>query len=156
VTESRPNNDGAVTARSLAEAGIEVEISIDACMNTLMSKADLMVVGAEAILADGSAVCKVGTYPSALIASQFQVPVYVFVDTMKFYVNSLSGKEIELDQLDASELWRENTRPPAIRGHLFDRTPAEYIKAVVTERGIQHPSQVALQMLSMPISKVLI
>jgi ribose 1,5-bisphosphate isomerase len=157
VTESRPNNDGNVTARSLAEAGVEVEVSIDACMSELIRRADLMIVGAEAVMADGSAICKVGTFPSAVVARQYGVPIYVFVDTMKYYVNSLYGMEIELDRLQASEIMEEGqSGATTIKGHLFDRTPAEYIKAVVSELGIQHPTQVGQQMLSMPISESLI
>jgi ribose 1,5-bisphosphate isomerase len=154
VTESRPNNDGRDTVKSLAEAGIPVDISIDAGMHKLIREADRMLVGAEAILADGSAICKVGTYPSALVARQYQVPVYVLVDTMKFYVNSLLGKDISLDPLQAAEVMGvASPGMPEVKGHLFDRTPAEYISGVVTELGILHPSQVAQRILSMPISE---
>jgi translation initiation factor 2B subunit (eIF-2B alpha/beta/delta family) len=65
--------------------------------------------------------------------------------------------EVALDPLQVSEILDGRPKdPPAISGHLFDRTPAEYIKAVVTERGIQHPNQVGHQMRSMPISESLI
>lgn len=157
VTESRPNNDGRVTAKRLSEAGVPVEISIDACMRELIRRADLMIVGAEAILADGSAVCKVGTYPSALAARRFNVPVYVLVDSMKFYADSLLGVDIALDPLGAAEVVDPRTPQTAgVRGHLFDRTPAECIAAVVTELGILHPAQAAPQMLSMPISESIV
>ena len=157
VTESRPNNDGRYTTKSLAEAGIPVEISIDACINELIRRADLVIVGAEAILADGSAICKVGTYPSALVARQHNVPVYILVDSMKFYTNSLLGAGISLDPLHAAEVVDGNVpETPEVRGYLFDRTPAEYITAVVTELGIMHPSQVALHILTMPISEAIV
>lgn len=157
VTESRPNNDGRATGKALAEAGIQVEVSIDACMHELISRADLMIVGAEAILSDGSAVCKIGTYPAALVAHQSDVPLYIVVDTMKFYVNSFVGKVITLDNLDRTEvIGMEFSTSPRVDGHLFDRTPPEYISGLITEMGIMHPSQASLQMLTMPISDAIV
>jgi len=157
VTESRPNNDGRTTGKALAEAGIPVEVSIDACMQELISRADLMIVGAEAILADGGAVCKIGTYPAALVAQQSEVPLYIVVDTMKFYVNSFVGKVITLDNLDRTEvIGTEFSTSPRVDGHLFDRTPPEYISGLITEMGIMHPSQASLHMLTMPISEAIV
>jgi ribose 1,5-bisphosphate isomerase len=157
VTESRPNNDGRITAKSLVDKGIEVAISIDACMNELIPQADLMIVGAEAILADGSAICKVGTFPSALTAKQYQVPVYVLVDTMKFHVNSLLGKGASLDPIQADDVVKSQSPGPSnIEGHLFDRTPPEYISGLVTEQGLVHPSQVSHWMLTMPVSNSIV
>ena len=157
VTESRPNNDGRSTAKSLAEAGIPVEISIDACMSELMRQADLMIIGAEAILADGSAICKTGTYASALVAREIGVPVYILADSMKFYANSLLGKGISLDALLPEEVigvdLPTNTR---VDGHLFDRTPPELITGLVTEMGILHPSQASQPMLAMPLSEFVV
>jgi len=157
VTESRPNNDGRATGKALADAGIPVEVSIDACMDELIARADLMIVGAEAILADGSAVCKIGTYPAALVAHQSRVPLYVVVDTMKFYVNSSVGKGITLDNLDQTDvIGTEFSTSPRVDGHLFDRTPPEYISGLITELGIMHPSQASLHMLTMPISAAIV
>lgn len=157
VTESRPNNDGRATGKALAEAGIPVEVSIDASMQELISHADLMIIGAEAILADGCAVCKIGTYPAALVAHQSGVPLYVVVDTMKFYVNSSVGKGITLDNLDQTEvIGTEFSTSPRVDGHLFDRTPPEYISGLITELGIMHPSQASLHMLTMPISDAIV
>lgn len=157
VTESRPNNDGRVTAKMLAEAGIPVKVSIDACMSEMIQRVDLMMIGAEAILADGSAICKIGTYPSAMLACQLNIPVYVIVDSMKFDINSLMGREFALDKLNRNEVIP--TELPAssnVLGSLFDRTPPEFISGLITDMGILHPSQVSLQMLEMPISEILI
>jgi translation initiation factor 2B subunit (eIF-2B alpha/beta/delta family) len=157
ITESRPNNDGRRSAQSLAEEGVPVEISIDACMTELIPKADLMIVGAEAILVDGSAICKVGTYPSALVASQCDKPVYILADSMKFYANSLHGKSVSLDPIKHEEvIGAELSETSRVEGHLFDRTPPELIKAIITELGILHPSQVSQHILTMPISESIV
>jgi ribose 1,5-bisphosphate isomerase len=153
ATESRPNNDGLITAKSLAAEGIEVEIGIDGNIGEIVPGADLMLVGAEAILSDGSAVCKVGTYPSAVVAREFRVPVYVLVDSMKLHAASLRGGGLWLDPIRGQDLPR---MVPASQltacGHLFDATPAHLISALITERGLIHPNQVSQWMLEMPVS----
>ncbi len=152
VTESRPNCDGLITARELAAAGIDVEMTIDAAMAELVSRADLMLVGAEAINADGSAMCKVGTYPSALLAHTFGVPVYVVVDTGKFNVTSLCGLSLPLAPLGA----RDFSGLPAgasIAGHLFDTTPAPLLCGLLTERGLIAPGAATAIMQQLPVSE---
>jgi translation initiation factor 2B subunit (eIF-2B alpha/beta/delta family) len=154
VTESRPNNDGRTTAKSLAEIGVEVRIGIDAGVGVLLRQADLMLIGAEAILSDGSAICKVGTYPAALAARRARVPVYVLVDSQKLHSISLLGGSPALDPIERGDILAD-AEEARTSGHLFDRTPAELISALVTERGIVHPTQAATWMLSMPVSESL-
>jgi translation initiation factor 2B subunit (eIF-2B alpha/beta/delta family) len=155
LTESRPNHDGLVTAAELSKEGLEVSISIDACIAELIRQADLMIVGAEAIMPDGSAVCKVGTYPSALVAKTFSVPVYVTVDTLKFNVTALSGLWLKLDAIGGSDLLLEGSGAN-VTGHLFDRTPPECIRGIVTEQGILNPQACAAYMRAMPTSQRLL
>jgi translation initiation factor 2B subunit (eIF-2B alpha/beta/delta family) len=156
VTESRPNNDGRSTARSLAEIGVAVEIGIDAGVGELVRRADLMLIGAEAILSDGSAVCKVGSHPAALAARRARVPVYVLVDSQKFHSISLLGGMPVLDPIERRDIFPESEGgSAAVLGHLFDRTPAELISGLVTERGLLHPTQASSWMTSMPVSESL-
>jgi len=153
VTESRPNNDGLATAAHLDQLGFTVEISLDACLGELISRADLMMAGAEAIMADGSAVCKVGTYPAALIAREHGVPVYVVVDTMKLNLTSQTGLPLWMDPIPA-EMVVDSTFSERVRvvGHLFDQTPAELITGIVTEKGLLSPTECVGLMRNMPYS----
>jgi translation initiation factor eIF-2B subunit alpha len=157
VTESRPNNDGIDTAKRLASNGVPVTLTLDACMADLLSDADLMLSGAEAILIDGSAVCKAGTYLAALAAREQGVPIYILADTNKFDATSLRGVEQPLDpivRLDFPELNDEDM--VNIGGHIFDRTPARLIRGIVTERGLLSPVACAQVMLGMPINTSLV
>lgn len=154
VTESRPNGDGRTTASTVAGDQAHVEIGIDASIAELIPRADVMFVGAEAILSDGSAVCKVGTYPSALMAKRSGVPVYVLVDSRKFHAGSLRGQELPLDRIDPDDVLSEGTsRQAKVCGHLFDRTPPQLITAVITEHGSLAPVLVSQWMLRMPQSE---
>jgi translation initiation factor 2B subunit (eIF-2B alpha/beta/delta family) len=156
VTESRPNADGFMTARALSEQGIDVEIGIDAGLGELVPRADVMMVGAEAVLSDGSAICKVGTYPAALVAKRSGVPVYVLVDSMKVYSTSLFGGSPVLDPISTEDVIDDRMAAThSVVGHLFDCTPADLISALITERGLIHPRQVSEWMLGMPMSESL-
>lgn len=153
VSESRPNSDGLTTARTLAQGGVPVEAGTDAGMGELMAQSDLMLVGAEAVLSDGAAICKVGTYPAALIAKRSGIPLYVAVDTWKMLTPSRLGIVPELEPLARHDV--VNAGLPervAVTGHLFDCVPAELIRALVTERGLISPRLSSLCMLEMPMS----
>jgi len=129
-------------------------VSIDACIAQLIRQANLMMVGAEAIMPDGSAVCKVGTYPSALVAKSCGVPVYVTVDTLKFNVTALAGLSLKIDPIRLSDIMAAESAK--VVGHLFDRTPPELLRAIVTERGVLSPQACAAVMAGMPMSHRLI
>lgn len=153
VTESRPNYDGLVTAAALASIGVPVSVSIDAAMGEMIPKADLMLVGAEAIMADGSAICKVGTYPSALIAQTYGLPVFVVADTQKFNPTSLLGLPLPLDPLPRTDVLPAGLpAQTGVVGHLFDRTPPELIRGIITEKGILSPTACRVPMEEMPLS----
>lgn len=154
VTESRPNQDGLRTAQELAACSVDVELSIDACIVDLMVHADLMLIGAESIRADGSAIAKIGTYPVALIAAQYRVPLYIMVDTLKFDVSSMLGFPLELDQVPRTSVLPDDiSNRASVVGHLFDRTPSYLIRGIVTERGLISPQVCAALMRTMPVSQ---
>ncbi len=156
VTESRPNNDGLETAHSLYNAGLNVNVSIDASIARLLPRADVMMVGAEAIRADGSAIAKVGTYPSALVAQQFAVPCYMIVDSMKLDVSSGLGLPLKLDALGRHDVLPAKAPDAAsVSGLLFDRTPGHLIRGVVSERGILTTAACSALMRKMPVSQYL-
>lgn len=157
VTESRPNDDGFVTARRLSEMGVPVTASIDACLAELIATSDLMLSGVEAILADGSAICKSGTYLAALAAREVGIPIFILADTMKFDVTTRFGIEHQLAPLSREDLpaLMDDT-DVAIAGHFFDRTPAKLIRAVITERGVLSPTACTQVMTGMPVSEVLV
>ena len=156
VTESRPNRDGLTTTALLDELGVSVAISIDACIGELVPQADMVLIGAEAVMADGSAICKVGTYPTALVAKTHGVPVFVVADTMKFNATSALGLPLWLAPLASSDvLPADLTGRAEVVGHLFDRTPAALIAGVVTERGVLSPVDCSAAISAMPLSKTL-
>jgi len=89
TTEARPTQDGMQTAGTKVftrceELGLHCQIIPDSAVATYIPQVDCVLVGCEAVLANGGIVNKVGTYSVALIASHFQKPVYVFCESYKF------------------------------------------------------------------------
>ena len=79
VSETRPRNQGLLTAWELAEAGVPHTLIADNAAGLLMmqGKVDLVIVGADRIAANGDTANKVGTYLKALAARAHGVPFYV-------------------------------------------------------------------------------
>ncbi len=154
ITESRPNRDGLTTAAELAKEGIPAFLSVDACVGELVVRADQVLIGAEAIMADGSAICKVGTFAVCLVARTHGVPVYVLVDTLKFNLASLFGLPLWMKPLKRSDVLSGDVPPEArVAGHLFDQTPADLIRGIVTEKGILSPAGCTTLMREMRTSR---
>ncbi|MCC6189421.1 MAG: hypothetical protein IT318_10320 [Anaerolineales bacterium] len=156
VTESRPNQDGLETARGLAVLGVPVEVTIDAALPAMTPRASVMLVGTEAIAADGSAICKVGTYPAALAARRRGLRVYVAADTLKFDTGSLLGLSPQREALRFSpgDLTGQRAGGPVrLAGRLFDQTPAALLAGIVTERGLLAPQACAAVMQALPASR---
>jgi translation initiation factor eIF-2B subunit delta len=140
VSESQPNCDGWETARQLAKLGIEVRLGIDASMGDLVTQADMMLTGAEAITPQGTAICKVGTYLAALAAHEVGIPYFVLADTLKFIPPFVAGFLSISDRVVLPDF--SNSRKAEgfeLVNQLFDETPAKLIAGVVTEQGIISP-----------------
>jgi len=140
VTESRPKLQGMLTAKDLLKAGIKVTYCVDSAIGWVMKKVDRVLVGCDAILADGSIVNKIGTFPIALVAEKFSVPFLVAGETLKFDPQTIMGIPEPIERRDPKEVIEPRKLPGArIINPAFDVTPADYIHALITERGIMKP-----------------
>ncbi len=141
VTESRPANEGLWTATEMVKSGIPVSVSIDACIGELVPRSDVVFVGADAVSSHGYALCKVGTYPTALVASAHGVPFYIAADTLKFDTGTLLGLPFRSDPIHRHEvLSSEYPEQVQVVGRLFDETPPELVTALITEIGLLSPT----------------
>jgi len=131
VTETRPKYQGIMTAKELISNKIKVSYIIDSAISDFIGKADIVVVGADAMRKEGL-VNKVGTHPLALVAKENRKPFYVI--TSSFTIDK--RKKIVMEQRPASEVMHGHLRGAKIFNPAFDVTPWKYITAVVTEKGI--------------------
>jgi methylthioribose-1-phosphate isomerase len=142
--ETRPWLQGArLTAWELLQDGIPVTLLPDAAAASLLSSGRIgcVVVGADRIARNGDTANKVGTYPLALAADAAQVPFFVAAPTSTVDLRASSGREIPIEERAPSEVTHlAGSRVAAEGVHVFnpafDVTPARYIAAIVTERGV--------------------
>lgn len=140
VTETRPLYQGTITARELVREKVDVVYCVDSASAAVMAKATKVLVGADAITAEGAIVNKIGTYQIAIEAKEYKVPFIVACGTHKYDSRTALGFPEPIEQRAV----REVTDPRKIRGAkiinpAFDVTPKEYIHEIVTEIGVYSP-----------------
>src|SRR5688500_15923602 len=145
--ETRPFLQGArLTAWELVKDGIDTTVITDNMAASMMrlGHVDLVVVGADRIAANGDVANKVGTYGLAVLAKEHGIPFYVAAPISTVDLNTPDGSHIPIEErsdrevthVGSSRLTPEGAR---IRNPAFDVTPAKYVTAIVTERGIARP-----------------
>jgi len=152
-TESRPIYEGRELARELAEQGIETTLITDAAAAHFMSRADLVMVGADTVSTEGL-VNKMGTYGLALAAAAQGVPFYALCGTEKFLPSDYPHLEIQLK--DPREVWQEHPEGVTVLNRYFDVTPLECVSGLVTESGILLLPQVEEMLDSLKVHEMLI
>jgi methylthioribose-1-phosphate isomerase len=145
--ETRPFLQGArLTAWELVRDGIDTTVITDNMAASMMrlGNVDLVVVGADRIAANGDVANKIGTYGVAVLAKEHEIPFYVAAPLSTIDLNTADGSKIPIEErsdrevthIGASRLTPAGAR---IRNPAFDVTPAKYVTAIITERGIARP-----------------
>ncbi|MDP2826376.1 MAG: S-methyl-5-thioribose-1-phosphate isomerase [Sulfuritalea sp.] len=135
VSETRPRNQGLLTAWELREAGVPHTLLADNAAGLLMmqGKVDLVIVGADRIAANGDTANKVGTYLKALAAHAHGLPFYVAAPLSTIDFACPSGAQIPIEERAADELGASDV---PVANPAFDVTPAALITGIVSERGV--------------------
>jgi methylthioribose-1-phosphate isomerase len=147
TTETRPLLQGArLTAWELKKARIPFTLITDSMAGYFMSqgKIDCVIVGADRIAANGDTANKIGTYTLAVLAKENGIPFYVAAPTTTIDVSIASGENIPIEERKPTEVTRVQGVSIApdgvqVQNPAFDVTPAKYITAIITERGIIRP-----------------
>jgi ribose 1,5-bisphosphate isomerase len=129
-TETRPLFQGRTTSKELAEHGIKVTEFVDSGMHEAIKKADIVILGADAILKSG-AINKIGSDIIAEIAYVHRKPLCLVADSWKF-----SPKNVPIEERDFHEVWKRVPRHIKVRNPAFEKVEKKYIKAIVSEYGI--------------------
>lgn len=145
--ETRPLLQGArLTCWELDREGIPVTLITDNMAGYLMKKDRIsaVITGADRIARNGDAANKIGTYSVAVLAREHGIPMYVAapVNTIDFSLSQ--GEAIPIEERDPEEVRRlagQYTTVPHIEveNPAFDITPAEYITAIISEKGVAEP-----------------
>lgn len=134
-TESRPGLEGHRLAQWLSASEMTGQLITDAQLGHFASQADVALVGADAVLADGAVVNKVGTYLLALAARDHELPFYVCYESFKR--TSRTTAETTLEEMDPGELSAPELPGILARNVYFDVTPARLVTAWIDELGAQ-------------------
>jgi len=142
--ETRPFLQGSrLTAWELMKDGIPTTVISDNMAGAIMreGKIGAIVVGADRIAANGDVANKIGTYTVAVLAKENSVPFYVAAPFSTIDLDTPDGSKIPIEQRDPAEVTHIAGKAIAPEGvqvenPAFDVTPAKYVVAIITERGI--------------------
>jgi len=147
VDETRPRLQGArLTVWELRRLGIPFSLIVDGASGFVMKAIgiDLCLVGCDRAAANGDFANKIGTYNLAIAAKAHGVPFYVACPLSSVDFSCASGDAIMIEEREAEEVTRIEEAWIAPEGTpvfnpAFDVTPAEYVTAFITERGVIRP-----------------
>ncbi len=162
VDETRPRNQGLLTAWELREHGVPHTYIVDNAGGHLMqhSKVDMVLVGADRVSKNGDVANKIGTYLKALAAHDNGIPFYAalpnstidltLTDALKeieieerpeMEVRSVTGLQAEMPPEAAPVLILDKRSP--VSNPAFDVTPSRLVTGIITERGVFAPANLA-------------
>jgi len=142
--ETRPYLQGArLTAWELMKDSIPTTVLCDNMAGHLMSKGRIqaVIVGADRIAANGDTANKIGTYSVSILAKEHGIPFYVAAPFNTIDMATATGAGIPIEQRNPREVTHSNGKQMTpdgvgIENPAFDVTPAKYITAIITERGV--------------------
>ncbi|WP_416347313.1 S-methyl-5-thioribose-1-phosphate isomerase [Denitromonas sp.] len=159
VSETRPRNQGLLTAWELRESGVAHRLIADNAAGLLMMRGevDLVITGADRVAANGDTANKVGTYLKALAAADHGVPFYIAAPCSTIDFACPNGAAIPIEDRDGDEVrvlhgldasggtaqLRIAPADTAVGNPAFDVTPAARITAIITEHGVVAPGALA-------------
>ena len=143
VPETRPYLQGArLTAWELHKGGIPLTLITDNMVGHFLKTGTVgaIVTGADRVAANGDTANKIGTYQIAVLAKENNVPFYIAAPISTFDLSIPDGSHIPIEERSSDEVvYIKNIRiaPDVKAAHPgFDVTPARYITAIITERGV--------------------
>jgi methylthioribose-1-phosphate isomerase len=142
--ETRPFLQGArLTAWELMKDNIPTTVLCDNMSAALMQQGRIqaVIVGADRIAANGDVANKIGTYGVSILAREHGIPFYVAAPWSTLDLQTATGDRIPIEQRDPREVTHSNGKQMtpngvAIENPAFDVTPAKYVTAIITERGV--------------------
>jgi methylthioribose-1-phosphate isomerase len=158
VDETRPRNQGLLTAWELAEQGVPHTLIADNAGGHLMQhgQVDLVIVGADRVTRRGDVCNKIGTYLKALAARDNAVAFYACVPSPTIDWSIEDGiEEIPIEERDPDEVRivrgvdagggyaevRIAGPGTPVANPAFDVTPHDLVTGIITEKGIARASE---------------
>jgi ribose 1,5-bisphosphate isomerase len=141
-TETRPKYQGRITAKELTDVGISTTMIVDSAARHFMKKADIVMVGCDALTSEGNVINKIGTSQVALAAHEARIPFYVLSSLLKFDPITILGEFEVIEERSITEIWGSPPKRLKIRNPAFDITRRDYIHGIISEVGIISPHSI--------------
>ncbi|MFX1456153.1 MAG: translation initiation factor eIF-2B [Promethearchaeota archaeon] len=136
ILESRPLMEGKRVAERLSKH-FKTHLIIDAAVGYFINHVDLVLVGIDSVLRDGSIVNKIGTFPLAIIAKSQDIDVFVVGDSFKYNLRSHFGQQILIEEKPIREVYNKQiTGKLEIHNYYFDITPPQYFTGIISDLGV--------------------
>ncbi len=150
VDETRPRNQGLLTAWELAQHGVPHTLIVDNAGGHLMQRGqvDLCIIGTDRTTRSGDVCNKIGTYLKALAAREARIPFYVAAPSPSIDWTIASGADIPIEERGGDEVRFVRgvevvAAATPVANPAFDVTPASLVTGIITERGIAAPAALA-------------
>ncbi|MCO5584146.1 hypothetical protein L7F22_038069 [Adiantum nelumboides] len=154
VAEGAPRYQGQTLARELADANLQTTLIADAAVYALISRVNMVIVGAHAVVANGGVMVPVGLHMVALAARRHAVPFVVLAGLHKLcpqyphnpYVllNDMKSPSDIIDFGYMSDCLDGGSGRSTLRtvNPTFDYVPPDLVSLLITDIGGHTPSYV--------------
>ncbi len=158
VDETRPRNQGMLTAWELLQHGVPHTVIADNAGGHLMQhgRVDLCIVGTDRTTRNGDVCNKIGTYLKGLAAYDNRVPFYAAVPSSSIDWTAGAPEDIPIEERSGDEVRFVHglgdhgparvevvPRGSTVANPAFDVTPRRYVTGLITERGVATPASLA-------------
>lgn len=137
VTETRPRDQGIITAKKLIRKRVKTHYIIDSALGPFRKKFDIILIGADSLRKQGI-VNKIGTYLLAVFAKENNIPFYVAASTFKID----KRKKFVIEERPEREITHKHLDHSKIHNPAFDVTPWNLVTRIITEKGVFTPRRV--------------
>jgi len=138
-TETRPLYQGRKTAKELVAYGIKIRHYVDSAARLALKKADIMMIGADAITSEGQVINKIGSELISEAANRLNIPVYVCTHSWKFNPKTIFGFDEVIEKRVEKEVWPGKPRKVIIDNYAFEKVDPSLITGIISEMGIYQP-----------------
>ncbi|KAJ1391179.1 NagB/RpiA transferase-like [Sesbania bispinosa] len=152
VAEGAPRYQGHLLAKELAARGLQTTVITDSAVFAMISRVNMVIVGAHAVMANGGVIAPVGLNMVALAAQRHAVPFVVLAGSHKLCPLYPHNPEVLLNELRSpSELldfgeFSDCMDSASGAGTLhvvnptFDYVPPKLVSLFITDTGGHNPS----------------
>ncbi|RLN15896.1 translation initiation factor eIF-2B beta subunit [Panicum miliaceum] len=154
VAEGAPRYQGHVLAKELVEKGVQTTVITDSAVFAMISRVNMVIVGAHAVMANGGVIAPVGMNMVALAAQRHAVPFVVVAGSHKLcplyphnpevLLNELKSPSDLLDSGDFSDCMNFSTQDGSpllnVVNPTFDYVPPKLVSLFITDTGGHSPS----------------